>query len=34
VAVAVIVERGARERVAERGLPYRAVYDMADLGLS
>jgi orotate phosphoribosyltransferase len=33
VAVAVIVERGARERVAERGLPFRAVYDMTDLGL-
>ncbi len=33
VGVAVIVERGARERVAARGLPYRAAYDMGDLGL-
>jgi len=33
VGVAVIVERGARERVAGRRLPFRAVYDMADLGL-
>jgi orotate phosphoribosyltransferase len=33
VGVAVIVERGARELVTERGLPFRAVYDLADLGL-
>ena len=32
--VAVVVERGARPRVAERGLPYRAAYELADLGLS
>jgi orotate phosphoribosyltransferase len=31
--VAVVVERGARPRVAERGLPYRAAYELADLGL-
>lgn len=34
VGVAVIVERGARERVTGRGLPYRAVFELADLGLS
>ncbi len=34
VGVAVIVDRGARERVAERGLPYRAAYEIADLSLS
>ncbi len=34
VGVAVIVERGARGRVAERGLPFRAVYDVSDLGLA
>jgi orotate phosphoribosyltransferase len=33
VGVAVIVERGARGRVTERGLPFRAAYDMGDLGL-
>jgi len=33
VGVAVIVERGARDRVAGRGLPFRAAYDMGDLGL-
>ena len=33
VGVAVIVERGARPRVTERGLPYRAAYELADLGL-
>ena len=33
VCVAVIVERGARDRVAQRGLPFRAAYDMGDLGL-
>jgi orotate phosphoribosyltransferase len=31
--VAVIVERGARPRIAERGLSYRAAYELADLGL-
>ena len=31
--VAVIVERGARPRVIERGLTYRAAYELADLGL-
>jgi orotate phosphoribosyltransferase len=31
--VAVIVERGARARVTERGLTYRAAFEMADLGL-
>ena len=34
VGVAVIVERGARPRVAEQGLPFRAAYDMGDLGLA
>lgn len=33
VGVAVLVERGARERVLDRGLPYRAVYEFAELGL-
>jgi orotate phosphoribosyltransferase len=33
VGVAVIVERGAREPVTARGLPYLAAYDMGDLGL-
>jgi orotate phosphoribosyltransferase len=33
VGVAVIVERGARGRVTQRGLPFRAAYDMGDLGL-
>jgi orotate phosphoribosyltransferase len=32
--VAVVVERGARPRIAERGLPYRAAYELADLGLN
>jgi orotate phosphoribosyltransferase len=31
--VAVVVDRGARERIAERGLPYRSAYELADLGL-
>jgi orotate phosphoribosyltransferase len=31
--VAVVVDRGARERIVERGLPYRAAYELADLGL-
>ncbi|HXC81580.1 MAG TPA: orotate phosphoribosyltransferase [Trebonia sp.] len=33
VGVAVLVERGARQRVLDRGLPYRAVYEFAELGL-
>jgi orotate phosphoribosyltransferase len=33
VGVAVIVERGARDRVTARGLPFRAAYGMGDLGL-
>jgi orotate phosphoribosyltransferase len=33
VGVAVLVERGARQRVLERGLPYLAVYEFAELGL-
>jgi hypothetical protein len=28
------VERGARPRIAERGLPYRPAYELADLGLA
>jgi orotate phosphoribosyltransferase len=31
--VAVVVDRGARGRIADRGLPYRAAYELADLGL-
>jgi orotate phosphoribosyltransferase len=34
VGVAVLVERGARPLVTGRGLVYRAVYELADLGLS
>ena len=34
VGVAVVVERGARPRVIERGLNYRAAYELADLGLA
>jgi orotate phosphoribosyltransferase len=34
VGVAVIVERGARPRVTERGLPYRAAYELTDLDLT
>jgi len=34
VGVAVLVERGARPRIAERGLDYRPAYELADLGLS
>ena len=30
--VAVLVDRGARERVADLGLPYRAAYIQAELG--
>ena len=33
VGVAVLVERGARPRILDRGLPYRAVYELAELGL-
>ena len=31
VGVAVIVDRGARQRVTERGLEYRAAYEMAEV---
>jgi orotate phosphoribosyltransferase len=34
VGVAVVVDRGARQRVTERGLPYLAAFELADLGLS
>jgi len=33
VGVAVLVERGARDLVGQRGLPFRAAYDVGDLGL-
>jgi orotate phosphoribosyltransferase len=33
VGVAVLVDRGARQRVLDRGLPYRAVYELTELGL-
>jgi orotate phosphoribosyltransferase len=33
VGVAVLVDRGAREHVTERGLPYRAAYELSDLGI-
>ena len=33
VGVAVIVDRGARPKVAGRGLPYIAVYELSELGL-
>jgi orotate phosphoribosyltransferase len=33
VGVAVLVERGARQRVTERGLPYLTAFELADLGL-
>jgi len=33
VGVAVIVERGAKEKVEEVGLPYLAAFQLADLGL-
>lgn len=33
VGVAVIIDRGARAKVAERGLPYVAVYELDELGL-
>jgi orotate phosphoribosyltransferase len=32
--VAVVVDRGARELIRQRGLPYRAAFDLADLGLA
>jgi orotate phosphoribosyltransferase len=34
VGVAVVVERGARARIAARGLPYLAAFELADLGLT
>ncbi len=34
VGVAVVVDRGARALVTQRSLPYRAAFDLADLGLS
>lgn len=34
VGVAVIVERGARDRVTEAGLPYLAAYELTDLDLA
>jgi orotate phosphoribosyltransferase len=33
IGVAVLVERGARRRVLDQGLPYRAAYEFAELGL-
>ena len=33
VGIAVILERGAHSKVALSGLPYRAVYELKDLGL-
>lgn len=33
IGVAVLVERGARPKITGRGLPYRAVFELADLGL-
>jgi len=33
VGVAVLMERSARPKIEERGLPYRAVFELADLGL-
>jgi orotate phosphoribosyltransferase len=33
VGVAVLVDRGAGDRVAERGLPFRAAYQVSDLGV-
>jgi orotate phosphoribosyltransferase len=32
VGVAVVVDRGARQKVVERGLPYVAVYELDELG--
>lgn len=34
VGVAVVVDRGARAAVEQRGLPYLAAFELADLGLS
>lgn len=34
VGVAVVVERGARQKIAERGLPYLPAFEVADLGLN
>ena len=34
VGVAVVVERGARPRIAARGLPYVAAFELEDLGLA
>lgn len=31
--VAVLVDRGARDHITELGLPYRAAYELADLGV-
>ena len=33
IGVAVIVDRGARAKILDRGLPYIAVYELAELGL-
>ncbi|MGH3259997.1 MAG: orotate phosphoribosyltransferase, partial [Streptosporangiaceae bacterium] len=33
VGVAVVVDRGARERVTERGLAFRAAFTLSDLGV-
>ena len=33
VGVAVVVDRGAREQITQRGLAYRTAYELADLGL-
>ena len=33
VGVAVLVDRGARPKILDRGLPYVAVYELAELGL-
>jgi orotate phosphoribosyltransferase len=33
IGVAVIVDRGARQKVLERGLPYVAVYELDELGV-
>jgi orotate phosphoribosyltransferase len=34
VGVAVVVDRGGARQVAEYGLPYRAAYELSDLGVS
>ena len=33
IGVAVIVDRGARQQVIDRGLPYIAVYELDELGV-